>query len=81
MDIKGKFDHFNINVTDLEKSIRFYRDALGLRDHRRKEASDGSFVLVYLTDSASSFLLELLGSRTIPNHTNWARTKAICVFA
>lgn len=45
MDIKGKFDHFNINVTDLEKSIRFYRDALGLRDHRRKEASDGSFVL------------------------------------
>lgn len=55
MDIKGKFDHFNINVTDLEKSIRFYRDALGLRDHRRKEASDGSFVLVYLTDSASSF--------------------------
>ncbi|MBR8720027.1 Lactoylglutathione lyase [Bacteroides pyogenes] len=59
MEIKGKFDHFNINVTDLEKSIRFYRDALGLREHRRKEASDGSFVLVYLTDSASSFLLEL----------------------
>ena len=29
-DIKAKFDHFNINVTDLQKSITFYREALGL---------------------------------------------------
>lgn len=59
MQIKGRFDHFNINVTDLDKSIQFYNKALGLTEKRRKEAEDGSFVLVYLTDNASGFLLEL----------------------
>lgn len=59
MQIKGRFDHFNINVTDLDKSIQFYNKALGLTEKRRKEAEDGSFVLVYLTDNTSGFLLEL----------------------
>lgn len=59
MDIKSKFDHFNINVLDLEKSIAFYGKALGLKEHHRKEAADGSFILVYLTDNESGFLLEL----------------------
>ena len=59
MEIKGRFDHFNINVTDLNKSIEFYNKALGLKESRRKEASDGSFVLVYLADNTSGFLLEL----------------------
>jgi catechol 2,3-dioxygenase-like lactoylglutathione lyase family enzyme len=30
MKVKGRFDHFNINVTDLDKSIKFYETALGL---------------------------------------------------
>lgn len=59
MEIKSKFDHFNINVTDLERSIAFYEKALGLKEHHRKEASDGSFTLVYLTDNETGFLLEL----------------------
>ncbi len=59
MKIKGKFDHFNINVMDLEKSINFYNEALGLKEHHRKEAEDGSFILVYLTDETTGFLLEL----------------------
>lgn len=59
MEVKGRFDHFNINVLDLERSLAFYRQALGLREHHRKEASDGSFILVYLTDDQSGFLLEL----------------------
>lgn len=59
MDIKARFDHFNINVSDLERSIEFYRKALNLREHHRKEASDGSFILVYLTDDVTGFLLEL----------------------
>ena len=46
MEIKGRFDHFNFNVLDLEKSIRFYEKALGLKEVRRKTASDGSFILV-----------------------------------
>ena len=59
MEIKSKFDHFNINVLDLEKSIAFYNKALGLKEHHRKEAADGSFTLVYLTDNETGFLLEL----------------------
>ncbi|MFR4935252.1 MAG: VOC family protein, partial [Bacteroides xylanisolvens] len=27
MEIKSKFDHFNINVTNLERSIAFYEKA------------------------------------------------------
>lgn len=59
MEIKSRFDHFNINVTDLERSIAFYEKALGLKEHHRKEAADGSFILVYLTDNTTGFLLEL----------------------
>lgn len=59
MEIKGRFDHFNINVTNLEKSIQFYEKALGLHESHRKEAADGSFILVYLTDGCTGFSLEL----------------------
>ena len=45
MEIKGRFDHFNINVTDLDRSLAFYREALGLHEIKRKEAADGSFEL------------------------------------
>ena len=51
--------HCNINVTNLERSIAFYSDALGLQVSRRKEASDGSFILCYLSDGKSDFELEL----------------------
>ena len=29
MKVKGHFDHFNINVTNLERSLKFYEEALG----------------------------------------------------
>lgn len=48
MEIKSRFDHFNFNVLDLDKSIAFYNKALGLKEIRRKVAADGSFILVYL---------------------------------
>ena len=66
MKIQAKFDHFNINVTNLDRSIAFYNKALGLTELRRKEASDGSFVLVYLTDNATGFALELTWLRDHP---------------
>ena len=59
MEVKGRFDHFNINVLDLDKSIAFYNKALGLKEHHRKVAEDGSFILVYLTDEQTGFLMEL----------------------
>ena len=53
------FNHFNFNVTDLERSKAFYRDALGLEESHRIEADDGSYVIVYLSDGSSKFELEL----------------------
>ena len=50
MKVKGRFDHFNIDVTNLEQSIRFYETALGLHEANRKVATDGSFILVYMAD-------------------------------
>ncbi|HIY74146.1 MAG TPA: VOC family protein [Candidatus Intestinimonas merdavium] len=62
------FNHFNFNVLDLERSLAFYKDALGLVPVREKEAGDGSFRLVYLGDGVSPFTLELtwLRDRTEP---------------
>jgi len=51
--------HTNINVLDLEKSLEFYKKALGMEEVKRLEASNGSFELVYLTDGSSSHQLEL----------------------
>ena len=48
------FAHNNFNVLDLDKSLAFYREALGLTEVRRKTAEDGSFILVYLGDGAGS---------------------------
>ena len=51
--------HLNFNVADLEKSIRFYDEALGLKEARRINAPDGSFIIVYLEDNSHTFQLEL----------------------
>lgn len=53
------FAHFNFNVLDLEKSLKFYKEALGLEPVRRKDAQDSSFTLVYLGDKKTGFELEL----------------------
>ena len=62
------FNHFNFNVLNLERSLAFYKEALGLEPVREKVASDGSFKLVYLGDGATGFTLELtwLRDRTEP---------------
>ena len=54
-----RFAHNNFNVRDLDKSLAFYKEALGLEETRRKEAADGSFIIVYLGDGKSQHLLEL----------------------
>ena len=53
------FAHNNLNVLDLKKSLRFYKEALGLKEMRRMEAGDGSFTLVFLGDGKTPHQLEL----------------------
>ena len=45
--MKFHFLHENFNVLDLEKSIKFYEEALGLKVEREKFAEDGSYKIVY----------------------------------
>ena len=61
------FNHFNFNVSDLDASLRFYREALGLEPvGERKTAADGSFIIVYLGDGKTDFRLELTWLRDHP---------------
>jgi lactoylglutathione lyase len=55
-----KYLHTMVRVTDLDASLRFYRDALGLREVKRRDYPQGRFTLVYLAAPADeSSQLEL----------------------
>lgn len=54
-----QFVHNNFNVLDLQKSLEFYEQALGLKEVRRIDAADGSFTIVYLGDGETAHQLEL----------------------
>ena len=51
--------HTNLNVFDLARSLDFYQKALGLQETKRKQAEDGSFILVYLSDARGEYEIEL----------------------
>ncbi len=61
-----KMIHENYNVADLERSLKFYDQALGLKEKRRKTAADGSFIIVYIGNDAGDFELELTWLRDHP---------------
>lgn len=64
--MKFTFAHNNINVLDLDKSIRFYEEALGLTVQKRSDTKD--FTIIFMTDGVMPHLLELtwLADRTEP---------------
>lgn len=66
MEISAKFDHFNINVTDMERSMAFYKKALGLVPCGEINGPEGAFRIVYLASAASGFKLELTWLRDHP---------------
>jgi len=53
------FNHFNFNVANMERSLAFYKEALGLTPVKEKRAKDGSFTIIYLGDGKTDFRLEL----------------------
>ena len=60
------FNHFNFNVKDLNSSLAFYEEALGLKEVRRKEAADGRYIIVFVGDGRTHFRLELTWLRDHP---------------
>lgn len=65
--MKFTFLHNNINVVDIERSIAFYGEALGLREEKRKVAEDGSFILAFLGDGETGHQLELTWLKDHPD--------------
>jgi len=61
--MKFKMVHNNFNVFDLDKSLKFYAEAFGMKEVRRIDAKDGSFIIVYLEDGNSTHQLELTWMR------------------
>jgi len=51
--------HNNINVLDMDRSVAFYEEALGLNVVRTKEAEDGSYCLKFLECPGGSHQIEL----------------------
>ena len=43
-----KYLHTMVRVTDIDASLRFYRDALGLEELSRKDYPQGRYTLVFL---------------------------------
>lgn len=54
-----KMLHTCIRVKDLDESLKFYKDALGLIETRRKDFPEHKFTLVYLSDKEGGYELEL----------------------
>jgi lactoylglutathione lyase len=48
-----KYLHSMVRVHDLDASLRFYCEGLGLREVRRTEVPEGKYTLVFLSDADS----------------------------
>ena len=66
--MKFKMIHENYNVSDLDRSIKFYNEALDLHEVRRKTTDD--FIIVYLSNDVSDFELELTRLKDHPQPYN-----------
>lgn len=66
MEIKSHFDHVNFNVTDLERSMEFYKEALGLVKIKEINHPEGRFKIIFLSRPGESFRLELTWLRDHP---------------
>lgn len=59
MTIQTKLVHRCTHVLDLDASLAFYRDALGIEEIRRFGPTDGSWLNVFLGNDQAPFQLEL----------------------
>ena len=62
--------HTMLRVGDLERSLAFYRDVLGMRLLRRKDYPDGRFTLAFVGygDEANNSVIELTHNWDTPTY-------------
>lgn len=68
--MKFTFAHNNINVKNMEASIAFYQEALGLTETRRIQPKSGAFTIVFMGDGETPHLLELTWLKEHPQAYN-----------
>ena len=66
MEIKCHFDHYNINVANLERSLEFYKKALNLHKSGEIVDKEGNFIINYLSAPTGDLRLELTWMRDHP---------------
>lgn len=66
-----RYLHTMVRVTDLDASLRFYCDLLGLEETRRMESEAGRYTLVYLAAPADRDRAEAERSPEVELTWNW----------
>ena len=59
-----KFLHIMVRVSDIDKSLKFYQEVLGLKHNRTKELKDAT--LYFLTDEKGCCEIELTYNHKLP---------------
>ena len=71
LGVSMEFLHTMVRVKDLEESLRFYCDLLGLHEVKRYDSERGRFTLVYLAASGQLEEAKETFSPTIELTYNW----------
>ena len=66
-----RYLHTMIRVNNLEKSLEFYCDKLGLSEVNRIESEEGRFTLVYLAAPLDKYSAERVEAPTLELTYNW----------
>jgi lactoylglutathione lyase len=66
-----RYLHTMVRVTDLEASLAFYRDALGMVETRRIESQPGRYTLVYLAAPGDAAAARAEGRPELELTHNW----------
>ncbi len=82
MEVKGRFDHFNFNVLDLDKSIRFYERSVGIKGGTPDGGFGWFFYFGVYGGREDGFSIELtwLRDRKEPYDLGKGSFISVCVF-
>ena len=68
--MKFEMVHNNINVSDIERSVAFYKEAFDLYEARRVIDDNNEFIIVLMQSECSNFQLELTWLRDMDRPYN-----------